>query len=44
MAAILKIVKSPYIHKKIIRFWWNLVHSSTFVTRCLSCDQIQNFL
>jgi len=31
-AAILKILISTYLSEKIIRFWWNFVHSSIFWT------------
>jgi len=45
---ILKIVKSPYLSQKIIRFlmrfWWNLVHYIRYWTRLQSRDQKLKFL
>ena len=32
MAAILKIIKSPYLSENIIRFWQNLVYYSRYWT------------
>ena len=38
-ATILKIIKSPYLSEKNVRFWWNLVHYSRYWTRWQSRDK-----
>ena len=42
-AAILKIVQSPYLSKKIVRFWWDLVHYIRYWSQLQSRDQKMKF-
>ena len=43
-ATILKIIKSPYLSEKNVRFWWNLVHHCRYRTRWQERDQKLKFL